>query len=466
MLRLDRQDGGGRAGDDPVDDAEGLQVGGRRALLDAVEHFEDGVLVGGVVELGDDGIHHGLVRGEAPQLLRDEPAERLGVLCVVAAEGPCGLGGAGVEHAVVDGHLIGGGRGQFECLGEGDEGEVVGGELWRCGVGSLRRDGLGQGHAAHGDSAEGDRADTEVAYEAAPGVDQGLIGLLEVQRRQVLLDGAHAFTVLLVNLVHHPADPHRHGASSSVRVVQRFVRYGSGAVRLEPPPLLTVGVSITSGRDGSTRPGPYPTRCREPCPAPRARRTGSTRCTDGSGRSEVESRQLGEPGRRTLDGALPALPVERRARVDDGAAGARWRRCRPNRAQVPSGQPGQEGGAERGGLEHGRHLDRAPGGVGQGLHERGVVAHAAVDAQRVDGAPPLSVSAASTRSAPRWATPSSTARTTWARPLPRVMPEQRAPGAVVPVGRAEPEQGGDVHDAVGVGRSRCATSWDSARGRR
>ena len=45
------------------------------------------------------------------------------------------------------------------------------------------------------------------------------------------------------------------------------------------------------------------------------------------------------------------------------------------------------------------------------------------------GAIPVSASAASRRSAPRWATPSSTARTIWARPVPRVRPSSapRAP---------------------------------------
>ena len=151
------------------------------------------------------------------------------MLEVVAAEHPGGLGGTGVEHVVVDGHLVGGGGGQLERLDERDEREVVGGQVGRGGVGGLRRDGLGQGHAAHGDGTEGHCADTEVAHEAAAGVDQRLVAPLEVQRSQVLLDGAHPLTVLLVNLVHHPADPHRHGASSSVRVVQRFVACGVGA---------------------------------------------------------------------------------------------------------------------------------------------------------------------------------------------------------------------------------------------
>ena len=67
---------------------------------------------------------------------------------------------------------------------------------------------------------------------------------------------------------------------------------------------------------------------------------------------------------------------------------------------------------------------------------------------------PASASAASTRSAPRWATPSSTARTMWPPAGAAGDAEQGAAGAVVPVGRAEPEQGGHVDHAVGVGARR------------
>ena len=66
-------------------------------------------------------------------------------------------------------------------------------------------------------------------------------------------------------------------------------------------------------------------------------------------------------------------------------------------------------------------------------------------------ASPESASAASTRSAPRWATPSSTARTSSGRPVPRVRPSRvpRAPKSQR--GRAQAQQGGDVDDATGVG---------------
>ena len=69
------------------------------------------------------------------------------------------------------------------------------------------------------------------------------------------------------------------------------------------------------------------------------------------------------------------------------------------------------------------------------LHERGVVGHAAVDAEAGDRRCPESPSAASTRSAPRWATPSSTARTSSGRPVPRVRPSTvpRAPKSHVGV---------------------------------
>ena len=67
---------------------------------------------------------------------------------------------------------------------------------------------------------------------------------------------------------------------------------------------------------------------------------------------------------------------------------------------------------------------------------------------------PASASAASTRSAPRCATPSSTARTISARPRAAGEAEQRAARAVVPLRRAEAEQRGHVHDAAGVGALR------------
>ena len=76
---------------------------------------------------------------------------------------------------------------------------------------------------------------------------------------------------------------------------------------------------------------------------------------------------------------------------------------------------------------------------------------------------PVSASAASSRSAPRWAIPSSTARTISGRPVPRVMPTKvpRAPKSHT--GVPMPEQGGDEPDVAGV-VARAATSSDLGRG--
>ena len=82
---------------------------------------------------------------------------------------------------------------------------------------------------------------------------------------------------------------------------------------------------------------------------------------------------------------------------------------------------------------------------------------------------PASASAASTRSAPRCAMPSSTARTTCGPARPAGEPEQRAARAVVPCGRAEAEQRGHEHDAAAVGartpRSRATRRGDAMRPR-
>ena len=62
---------------------------------------------------------------------------------------------------------------------------------------------------------------------------------------------------------------------------------------------------------------------------------------------------------------------------------------------------------------------------------------------------PLSASAASTRSAPRCATPSRTARTSSGRPDPRVKPDQGAAGAEVPHRRAQAQEGRDEPHVAG-----------------
>ena len=67
---------------------------------------------------------------------------------------------------------------------------------------------------------------------------------------------------------------------------------------------------------------------------------------------------------------------------------------------------------------------------------------------------PPSASAASTRSAPRWAIPSSTARTTSARPGAAREADERAACAEVPLRRAQAEQRGHEPHVAGVGARR------------
>ncbi len=124
-------------------------------------------------------------------------------------------------------------------------------------------------------------------------------------------------------------------------------------------------------------------------------------------------------------------------------------------------EAGEEPGAERRRLLHRRHLDRLLGRVGERLHERRVARHPAVDAQDVDRCGRASVSAASTRSAPRWATPSSTARTSSGRPVPRVRPSTvpRAPKSHC--GVPSPSSAG-TKTTPPVSAHCCATSWLSS----
>ena len=129
-------------------------------------------------------------------------------------------------------------------------------------------------------------------------------------------------------------------------------------------------------------------------------------------------------------GSPPATARGRAARRGRRARGVpRSRRGRRRRAQMPDREAGEEAGAERGRL-------RAP------VRSRPGVCVASASACTNVGlsvmppstrsaaiAMPVSASAASTRSAPRWAMPSSTARTISARPVPRVRPSSvpRAP---------------------------------------
>ena len=145
----------------------------------------------------------------------------------------------------------------------------------------------------------------------------------------------------------------------------------------------------------------------------------------------------------------PALAVERRARLDARAPAptlGRRRRRRPTR------RPRDRRGTRRRASSPRRPATPRPSLPVASATAWVNVGLALIPPSSRSGttSSPVSPSAASTRSAPRWATPSSTARTTCGRPVPRVTPSSVPAGAVVPRRRAETEQGGHVHDAVGA----------------
>ena len=103
------------------------------------------------------------------------------------------------------------------------------------------------------------------------------------------------------------------------------------------------------------------------------------------------------------------------------------------------GQPGQEACSQRGGLLHRGDLHGTTDRVGQSLTNTALSAMPPSMRSAAMGKP-LSDSLASTRSAPRCATPSSTARTISARPEPRVSPTSVPACTEVPHRRPETEQ--------------------------
>ena len=115
--------------------------------------------------------------------------------------------------------------------------------------------------------------------------------------------------------------------------------------------------------------------------------------------------------------------------------------------------PASSAAPSAGRLAHRRDLDRALRRVGERLHERRVVGHAAVDAHVRDrdaavGLGRVDEVGAAVRDAFEHRAhdlgPAGAAR----------QPEERAARAVVPRGRAEPERRGHEHDAAGVGARR------------
>ena len=106
----------------------------------------------------------------------------------------------------------------------------------------------------------------------------------------------------------------------------------------------------------------------------------------GRGNSRSRARTGRESSRRPARRPRPIGPGRA---ASPGSTVARGRQVAARSSMLlhaPTARPGQEAGAERGGLGHRRDLDRALGGVGQRLDERRVGAHAAVDPQHLDGA--------------------------------------------------------------------------------
>ena len=131
---------------------------------------------------------------------------------------------------------------------------------------------------------------------------------------------------------------------------------------------------------------------------------------------------------------------------------------------VADREAGEVRRAERGRLGDDRSLDRDAEEVGLELEQQVVGRGAAVDAERVAARSPASAAIASRTSATWKAIDSSVARASSARPVPRVMPDDRAARVGIPVRRAEPgERGHEVH-AAGVGdATRPAPRRPSAR---
>ena len=134
----------------------------------------------------------------------------------------------------------------------------------------------------------------------------------------------------------------------------------------------------------------------------------------------------------------PGPPIDRRParRRFAAATGRRRRRRRPTRRRrARRGTPRRASWRRRRGRPRpgaGTASASAWTNVGLALMPPSTAAARSVS--------PVSASAASTRSAARWATPSSTARTTCAAVGAAGDPEQRAPRSEVPVRRAEAEQ--------------------------
>ena len=211
------------------------------------------------------------------------------------------------------------------------------------------------------------------------------------------------------------------------------------SVRALPQP--SVSTPVTLGRAGR--------RPRRPVtPAPCV--SSPARCSTGSGgsgdlhgpvleigpgaarwrtRQKLEGAELGIPARRPArsPGASgPGRPAGRTARPRCGATTCAATSSRSR--HVPTARPASRPAPRVVASSSGETSTGPAAGVGQGLHEHPVGAHAAVDAQaarrrgRRRARPPR----AGRR--PEWAIPSSTARTISGRPVPRVRPN-RAPRA-------------------------------------
>ena len=119
---------------------------------------------------------------------------------------------------------------------------------------------------------------------------------------------------------------------------------------------------------------------------------------------------------------------------------------------VPTARPARNAAPSVVASFTGRHLDRPLGGVGECLHEGGVVGHPAVDAQRGDREAGVRLGGVDEVGAALGHALEHGPHDL--RPLAAAgEAEQRAAGAVVPARGAEAEQSGHVDDAVGSSRS-------------
>ena len=205
--------------------------------------------------------------------------------------------------------------------------------------------------------------------------------------------------------------------------------------------------------------------CRDGHGAPRTRRRHDRAVTSASRvtqKSIVESSGIQPSARATA--VAPAVAVERPAAARRARAGRHVAAMLVVARHSADGEPGQEGGAERRRLAHGRDLDRALAASASACTNVGLRGHAAVDAQHVDRAARVGLGGLDEVGAALGDALEHRAHDL-RPPGAAGEAEQRAARAVVPLRRAEPEQRGHVPRRRRCRRTRCATSSDSSAGR-